>query len=163
MRGKLIDPVRRYRFLTKELIILPTDGKASVGLGVQVVTFMVDDQLWGDGVWLNVASTANTREDVDYTLYDSSYAYSWVEITDPIGSVSGDVDTFLIDWCAGSSDPISFYGGPGSLSDSGKYYYLYGCRNGWLWFDYKYLEETLYIHMTIIQKAFQTPLSQTAS
>jgi hypothetical protein len=114
-----------------------TDGNAVVGLGVHVDRYMEKSEGFEDGVWLLITGTANTRKGVDYTLYDSSYAYSWVEITNPIGSVSGDVDTFFVEWCSKSSDPIRFYGGPGSSSDSGEYYYLYGCRNGWLWLDYK--------------------------
>jgi hypothetical protein len=114
-----------------------TDGNAATGVGVHIEEYEENHPSKGDGFWLRIVGTANTRKGVDYTLYDSSYAYSWVEITSPIGSVSGDVDTFFVEWCSKSSDPIRFYGGPGSTSDSGKYYYLYGCRNGWLWLDYK--------------------------
>lgn len=134
-----IDRPRSYVLFPDERVEnSTTDGNASVGLGIQVCNYLEQDPSQdNDGMWLRVVGTANTRKGVDYTLYDSSYAYSWVEITNPIGSVSGDVDTFFVEWCSKSSDPIRFYGGPGSTSDSGEYYYLYGCRNGWLWLDYK--------------------------
>jgi hypothetical protein len=107
-----------------------TDGKASVGLGVNVVGYREN---WGDWpsdgdddiVDLRISTTANTRRIVSYWV--STDTYSWHDNL-PYSISLGDNEGSWV-WMRGIK--ARFYGGP----RSGEYTQVWVSRNGFIGFD----------------------------
>ena len=110
-----------------------TNGDATVGLGVHVYRYIENDEVDGDGLWLRISATANTRKGMTYDWRDYSNSYSWIDIDKPelnpeVLMSPGNPESFVqINLAA----RIRFYGGHGS----GEYSSLWVSKNGVLCFD----------------------------
>lgn len=87
-----------------------TNDEASVGLGVQVATYLENDADYDDGMNLRISATANTRKGIDYCVFNAQY--SWVDIGEPDGELElyDDIEEIHLPLY----ETICFYGGPRS-------------------------------------------------
>ena len=104
-----------------------TDGKASVGLGVQIGTYVENDPGLGgkDSLSLKVSATANTRTGITYDVDKTGDGF-WYGAPNPTGITGDDAGKWL-----DLPFTVRFYGGPGSC----EYDRVWVCSNGFLSFD----------------------------
>ena len=90
-----------------------TDGKVSVGLGVDIHKYYEDDPdfpAWGDDyVKLRISATGNTRKIISYDVYDDYY--SWHDKSELLYEIDL-YDDEVVDIYPPFK--VRFYGGPGS-------------------------------------------------
>lgn len=130
-------PSEHLGFVKQRTDNATTNGESTVGLGVHVFNYEENDEVHGDAMNLKVSATTNTREGIAYSWWNRSY--SWVDIDIPqlypqvLMSPEEPYD-FREIYIPSS---VRFYGGP----RSGEYYFMWVCKNGFLWFDTKFPPE----------------------
>jgi len=110
-----------------------TDGKASVGLGIQVVKYEENGQAFpfdnnADGFIFKTVASGNTRRIVEYTLFSRSYYW---HSNLPNQLVLGDNNVEWIGVWESYGWKFRFYGGVGDAEYEG----VWVSSNGVLFFD----------------------------
>lgn len=109
-----------------------TDGKASIGLGVDVFKYYEDDPGYpaydNEYVKLRVVATGNSREIIAYDFDSLLDNYEWHEVSQSVDV--WDEDGFGIIYLNSSSYPVRFYGS----RESAEYREIYINENGFITF-----------------------------
>lgn len=127
-------PTITYTFVSEKIDTNYSNGNASVGLGIEIGTYHVNDpkHSYDDYLNLRIVATANTREILTYSFYEDPDYYCWHNLGDQHILPGPYQDDDLIELYLPSIQfqTIRFYGGP----RSGEYNLLYVSTNGFVVF-----------------------------